>query len=149
MTTRSISEAEGSKYKLILETLFQFSENWKPLMKMSEAVEAIWQNALSDLSPEEIMAGRDRCIRELKYPPKIKEFLDRTIPKDIAPELMRQQSDANADLIMKDLDQYHQQMSKLSDEDLPQRPPRGGLHAMPMPSHVRDEFRALFSRTKV
>ena len=149
MTTKSISETEGSKSELILETLFQFSENWKPLMKMSEAVEAIWQNALSDLSPEEIKAGRDRCIRELKYPPKIKEFLDRTIPKDIAPELMRQQSDANADLIMKDLDQYHQRMSKLSDEDLPQRPPRGGLRAMPIPNHVREQFRTLFTSKKV
>ena len=156
--TENTSEAEDSKYdeagiskyNLIMEVLFQFTENWKHLLKMSETVESIWVSSLSDLSEDEIRTARDRCLRELKYPPKPKEFLDRTSEKIKSAEVRnidRTESDRSAAKTLKELNDYAKRMSIHSDdEDLPQRPPKS-MQGIPMPPHVRAKFRELFAKT--
>ena len=148
-TTQNTSKTEDSKYKLILQVLSQFTSCWN-FMKMSTALETTWQMALSSLSEEEINMARDRCLRELKYPPVPKDFLKRINPQLKSPEVRPSaiEHDPVAEQTLKELEAYTAKMVKYRDEELPQRPPRT-MEGIPMPDHIRARFRKLFNKTRL
>ena len=146
-TTQNTLKVEDSKHKLILQVLKQFTSCWS-FMKMSTALETTWQMALSSLSEEEINTARDRCLKELKYPPVPQDFLKRiNLPMkspDVRPPAIV--NDPSADRALRELNAYADKMSKYKDEELPQRPPPT-MEGIPMPDHIRAKFRKLFNKT--